>query len=65
MDGHQVSTRLRAQEGQYRPWLIALIGYGRPEDTQQAAASGFNAHLTKPLMPELLRQTPAQAKPRQ
>jgi PAS domain S-box-containing protein len=65
MDGYQVASRLRAQEGQSRPLLIALTGYGRPEDRQQAAIAGFDGHLTKPVIPERLRQILAQAKPRQ
>ena len=29
--------------------LIALTGYGSPEDQARATASGFDAHLIKPL----------------
>ena len=29
--------------------LIALTGYGRPEDIRSALEAGFDAHLTKPV----------------
>ena len=29
--------------------LVALTGYGRNEDKRQAAAAGFDHHLTKPV----------------
>jgi CheY-like chemotaxis protein len=36
--------------------LIALTGYGEPEDIRRAFQAGFNYHLTKPSHPaELLR----------
>jgi CheY-like chemotaxis protein len=35
--------------------LVALTGYGSPEDKQKARASGFDYHLTKPVQPEALQ----------
>jgi CheY-like chemotaxis protein len=29
--------------------MIAITGYGRPEDQQKALEAGFNLHLTKPV----------------
>ena len=29
--------------------LVALTGYGTPEDRQRAEQAGFDAHLVKPL----------------
>lgn len=34
--------------------LIALTGYGQPEDRQRSFAAGFNEHLVKPVTPEIL-----------
>ena len=31
-----------------QPMLIAVTGYGQPEDEQRAQAAGFDAHLVKP-----------------
>ena len=60
VDGYEVARRLRAAlHGRVR--LIALTGYGSPEDRAQALASGFDAHLTKPADPEALRRLVATA----
>ena len=52
IDGHEVARRLRAQYGSACPCLIALTGYGQPEDRARALAAGFAAHLTKPIDPQ-------------
>jgi CheY-like chemotaxis protein len=60
LDGYEVARRVRAAlRGQVR--LIALTGYGSPEDRAQALASGFDAHLVKPADPEELRRQVATA----
>ncbi len=46
MDGYEVARAIRARHRE--PMLIALTGYGQPEDTRRAADSGFDAHLVKP-----------------
>jgi CheY-like chemotaxis protein len=60
LDGYEVARRLRAGlDGLIV--LIALTGYGQPEDRSRALAAGFDHHLTKPAKPgDLLRllQTP-------
>jgi signal transduction histidine kinase len=53
MDGFEVARRLRAALGPHL-LLIALTGYGQPEDRTRTAAAGFDAHVTKPAdLPEL------------
>ena len=32
--------------------LVALTGYGQPEDRRRALDAGFDAHLVKPVDPE-------------
>jgi CheY-like chemotaxis protein len=55
LDGYEVARRLRAALGD-RIRLIALTGYGQPEDRRRAFAAGFDHHLTKPAEPaDLLR----------
>jgi PAS domain S-box-containing protein len=49
MDGYAVARALRQQPGLDRMQLIALSGYGRKEDREQARAAGFNGYLTKPV----------------
>ena len=53
VDGYEVARRLRAL-GSSRPYLIALTGYGQPEDVKKARDAGFDAHLLKPVDPDAL-----------
>jgi len=53
-DGYQVAQRLRAAEGGEDLVLIALSGYGRPEDRAHSRESGFDRHLVKPVEPQRL-----------
>jgi CheY-like chemotaxis protein len=55
LDGYEVARRLRAPTFPYRPRLVALTGYGQPEDRRRAEKAGFDAHLVKPAAPEALR----------
>lgn len=48
MDGYEVARHLREEHGR-RPYLVALTGYGRPEDRDLAREAGFDLHLTKPV----------------
>jgi signal transduction histidine kinase len=61
MSGHEVARRLRAA-----PWgrdlrLIAVTGWGRESDRAKSLEAGFDAHLTKPIDPEMLLEHIAQA----
>ena len=47
MNGYEVAKRLR-QEGT-SAHLVALTGYGQPEDEQRAKDAGFDAHMIKPV----------------
>jgi two-component system CheB/CheR fusion protein len=48
IDGYQLARRVRS-EVDPRPMLIALTGLGTDDDKRNAAAAGFDAHLTKPV----------------
>lgn len=50
IDGYEVARRIRGL-GSPQPYLVALTGYGRPEDRQRATEAGFDAHLVKPVDP--------------
>jgi CheY-like chemotaxis protein len=49
IDGHEVARRLRAAPEGRDLVLIALTGYGRPDDARRAREAGFDAHLVKPV----------------
>jgi len=53
LDGFEVARRLRAALGK-DPLLIALTGYGQPEDRRLSRDAGFDVHLVKPVSPEQL-----------
>jgi CheY-like chemotaxis protein len=59
LDGYEVARRLRAAPGGRRIGLIAITGYGQREDQRRAYEAGFDAHLTKPVAPERLKQVMA------
>jgi PAS domain S-box-containing protein len=48
MSGHDVARAIRADQARGNVFLVALTGYGRPEDRREAEAAGFDEHLTKP-----------------
>ncbi len=49
LDGYEVARRIRASHGIRRPLIVAITGYGTPEDRDAALLAGFDAHITKPV----------------
>jgi signal transduction histidine kinase len=49
MNGYEVAAALRSGATLPRVFLIAVTGYGQPEDRQRALEAGFDAHLVKPV----------------
>jgi PAS domain S-box-containing protein len=56
MSGYELAVRLRALPHMSALRLIALTGYGQLEDQQRALASGFDAHMIKPVDLEALER---------
>src|SRR5688500_14966028 len=56
LDGYEVARQIRAGRGE-GVQLIALTGYGQPEDQARARAAGFDLHLVKPITPKQLAET--------
>jgi signal transduction histidine kinase/ActR/RegA family two-component response regulator len=54
MDGYEVARRVRRDPDLKQVVLVALTGYGREEDKQEAMAAGFDYHLVKPVNPDAL-----------
>jgi signal transduction histidine kinase len=64
LDGYGVARRLRESLGR-DVLLVALTGYGLPEDRRRALEGGFDAHLTKPVtLRSVLRLLAGLAAPR-
>jgi two-component system CheB/CheR fusion protein len=55
-NGYEVARRIRAQPWGKDVFLIALSGWGKDEDRRRSEEAGFNAHLVKPVAPDLLRK---------
>ncbi len=49
LDGYKIAQRLREQVETKSIVLVALTGYGQPEDRQRAKEAGFDFHLVKPV----------------
>jgi len=64
LDGLEVARRLREATGHMVPVLVALTGYGQPEDHRRTSEAGFDHHLIKPVQPAVLRDVLAQVHPR-
>lgn len=56
LSGFDVAASVRADGGS-GPLMIALSGYGRPEDRARSLEAGFDAHLTKPVTAEVLARS--------
>jgi CheY-like chemotaxis protein len=52
LDGYAVAERIRAAPVGRRLRLVALTGYGQPEDRRRAREAGFDAHVVKPVDPD-------------
>ncbi len=49
LDGFQVAEALRATPEGKHMRLIALTGYGQPQDRDKSRVAGFDAHIVKPV----------------
>jgi two-component system CheB/CheR fusion protein len=49
LDGYQVAQALRARPGGERLLLVAISGYGQPNDRARSKAAGFDHHMVKPV----------------
>jgi two-component system CheB/CheR fusion protein len=56
IDGYEVARRIRAGKSSPTLTLVALTGYGQPDDIEAARQAGFDYHLIKPVNPEELER---------
>jgi signal transduction histidine kinase/CheY-like chemotaxis protein len=61
LDGYELARQVRALPDGAKVRLIAVTGYGQPEDRRRAMEAGFNAHVVKPVNPNKLEQLVAEA----
>ena len=56
VDGYALARMIRAEPWGTKVLLVAITGYGRPEDQRKAKVAGFDYHFTKPVVYEKLEQ---------
>lgn len=56
MNGYEVARSIRRRMPSANIRLVAVSGYGQPEDKDLAVQAGFDVHLLKPLDPEILER---------
>ncbi len=49
MSGHEVARRLRSDRRNDATLLVAVTGWGNPDDRMKTKQAGFDVHLTKPV----------------
>ena len=54
MNGYQLARELRQLAGYENVPMIAVTGYSMFDDKERSLNAGFNAHLTKPIIPRVL-----------
>jgi CheY-like chemotaxis protein len=57
MNGYAVAQRLREMPELVATRLVAITGYGQPEDRLRVQESGFHDHLIKPVSPARLARS--------
>jgi CheY-like chemotaxis protein len=67
LTGDQVARAVRIEPWGEPVFLVAVTGWGEPEDKERASAAGFDHHLTKPVdvdqIEKLLGDYAAQPRP--
>lgn len=59
MDGYALARQLRGLQETAQSLLVAVTGYGQPQDKQRAQEAGFDHHLVKPVkLDDVLRLLP-------
>ncbi|WP_240788752.1 response regulator [Ramlibacter henchirensis] len=54
MTGYEACSRIRRMPGGERRVLVAVTGWGQPQDLQRSRDAGFDRHLVKPIDPQVL-----------
>jgi CheY-like chemotaxis protein len=64
LSGYEAARKIREQQGERRPRLVALSGWGQVEHRRRSAEAGFDAHVAKPAKGPALFEAIEQARPR-
>jgi CheY-like chemotaxis protein len=56
VESYGVAVAIRKNADGATPYLVALTGYGQPDDPLRTREAGFDWHLTKPAEVEVLQR---------
>jgi len=56
MDGYEVGRTLRQKPQTRSALLVAITGWGAPDDLRRSKEAGFDHHLVKPVEPVALQR---------
>ena len=65
INGYETCQQMRRLRSNTAVVIIAVTGWGEPQDKQRALDAGFDAHLTKPVELETLARILAGSPPTQ
>jgi CheY-like chemotaxis protein len=54
LNGYDACRQIRAQAGGSSRMVVAVTGWGQPQDVQSAQHAGFDQHMVKPIDPAVL-----------
>ena len=54
LDGYEVARRLRRFPELAGTLIVAMTGYGQPDDLKRSLDAGFDRHLVKPVDPDAI-----------
>jgi CheY-like chemotaxis protein len=63
IDGYELARILRAKHGWEGLKIVAVTAYGADEDRKNSRRAGFDAHVVKPVDPQLIESHAAHALP--
>jgi len=64
LNGYELAQSIRAEEWGKSITLIAVTGWGHPEEKERAHQSGFDCHVTKPVDPDEIEKLVAGKRPK-
>jgi CheY-like chemotaxis protein len=56
IDGYETCRRLRQLRGLEKTVIVAVSGYGGPDDRKKSEEAGFDRHLVKPITQAILEE---------
>ena len=56
MNGYEAARQIRTGPGGAAMTLVAITGWGQPDDLRKSRQAGFDRHLVKPVDPDVLAE---------